>query len=129
MAKSILQLHKENEEDRERRYYFCWCFKKEYLSFKPTKFGWEHDKRSILLNAVRRFWNAVSEKKVYWWYDVPDEYRLKLFYWFACDMPLPEVMKNNNDFYTEKISVTTSEQLKVLEYVREFIKSYEALEK
>ena len=128
MAKSILQLHKEDEEDRERRYYFCWCFKKEYLCFEPTKFGWEHDKCSILLNAVRRFWNTVSKKKVYWWYDVPDEYRLKLFYWFAYDEVLPEIMKNNNDFYTEKISVTTSEQLKVLEYVKEFIETHEALE-
>ncbi len=127
VEKSILQIHKEAEEARERRYFFCWCFKKEYLSFKPTEFGWEHDKRSILLNAVRRFWNEVSEKKVDWWYDVPNEFRLKLFYWFARDEQLPEIMKGSGGFYTEKIIVTTSEQFKVLEYVKEFIKAHEDL--
>lgn len=62
--KSILQMDRENQLDRERRLLFCWCYTEAAKTFQPSEFGYRHDRFQMLYETLRIFLSRTV--KVYY---------------------------------------------------------------
>lgn len=88
--KSILQMDRENQLDRERRYMFCCCFIKTLQTFHPSKFGIEHDKNIILCETVAFFLYKCTGLRYAGWFYVPEDQFQAVLDWLCYLRPLPE---------------------------------------
>ena len=53
--KSILQLDRETQLDRQRRLLFCWCYTEAAKTFQPSEYGYRHDRFQMLYETLRIF--------------------------------------------------------------------------
>ncbi len=51
--KSILQLDRETQLDRQRRLLFCWCYTEAAKTFQPSECGYRHDRFQMLYETLR----------------------------------------------------------------------------
>ena len=71
--KSILQMDREHQLDRERRYMFCCCFIETLRTFHPSKFGIERNKTIILCEAITFFLYKCTGLHYAGWFYVPED--------------------------------------------------------
>lgn len=116
--KSILQMDRETQLDRQRRYLFCQYF---YGSYWNALEGVDVDslgqlkKECIMHNveneAIRRFANCLSDQYYPYWYSVPDDLREGVRRWFCRVGELPEELRADNPkMYIPPHEVSTDNQ-------------------
>lgn len=88
--KSILQMDREHQLDRERRYMFCCCFIETCRTFQPSKFGIERDKNIILCETVTFFLYKCTGLRYARWFYVPEDQFQAVLDWLCYLRPLPE---------------------------------------
>ena len=88
--KSILQMDRENQLDRERRYMFCCCFIETLRTFQPSKFGIERDKNIILCETIAYFLYQCTGLRYAGWFYVPQDQFQAVLDWLCYLRPLPE---------------------------------------
>ena len=81
--KSILQLDRETQLDRQRRLLFCWCYTEAAKTFQPSEYGYRHDRFQMLYETLRIF--LFRTVKVYYSHHcyIPNAVAVQTFLWFA----------------------------------------------
>ena len=74
--KSILQLDRETQLDRQRRLLFCWCYTEAAKTFQPSECGYRHDRFQMLYETLRIFLFRTVEKR---WKQC--RFDIRLTYW------------------------------------------------
>ena len=96
--KSILQMDRENQLDRQRRSMFCCCFIETCRTFQPSKFGIERDKNTILCEAVTFFLYKCTGLRYAGWFYVPQDQFQAVLDWLCYLRPLPEEFLTKNTY-------------------------------
>lgn len=98
--KSILQMDRENQLDRERRYLFCCIWVELKTTFTPSKFGENADRSLLMLQTVYVFRCWLTQKggcsAQYlrnFHYLVTAKQVEEVLSWFSHVSPFPEALK------------------------------------
>ena len=122
--KSILQMDRENQLDRERRLLFCWCYTEAAKTFQPSEFGYRHDRFQMLYETLRIFLSRTV--KVYYSHHcyIPNAVAVQTFLWFAYGGKLPAELRGFDQPPKVCTYVPISVQYRVAQQTREEILHY-----
>lgn len=125
---SILEIDREMQLDRQRRYFFCCCFAEVRKDFQKSEYGEWRDNMIITDNTIRRFLNAATDE-IYWhWFNVPHELSLDVLEWITYVKPYPEKFKKK--LFSRRNYISNSLQLAAVQSARkrlEYIYRFKAL--
>lgn len=113
---SILEIDREMHLDRQRRYFFCYCFAEERKNFRESEFGEWRDNVILIENTIRRFLNAATDKFYWHWFNVPFELPLEVLEWITYVKPYPEKFKK--ELFSRKNYISDSLQLEAMQNAR-----------
>lgn len=122
--KSILQLDRETQLDRQRRLLFCWCYTEAAKTFQPSEYGYRHDRFQMLYETLRIF--LFRTVKVYYSHHcyIPNAVAVQTFLWFAHGGKFPAELRGFDQPPKVCVCVPISVQYRVAQQTREEILCY-----
>ena len=122
--KSILQLDRETQLDRQRRLLFCWCYTEAAKTFQPSEYGYRHDRFQMLYETLRIF--LFRTVKVYYSHHcyIPNAVAVQAFLWFGHGGKFPAELRGFDQPPKVCACVPISVQYRVAQQTREEILCY-----